>query len=64
MKYYTHEFMGFDYEVVNGSKRDHLFKRALGYSRLGFDDIAVSLHLRAIQAPGCARAHRMGVRHG
>ena len=34
MKYYTHEFMGFDYEVVNGSKRDHLFKRALGASRL------------------------------
>ena len=64
MKYYTHEFMGFGYEVVNGSRRDHWFKRALGAKRLGFDDIAIDYHLRAMSAPGCAKAHRMGVRHG
>lgn len=64
MKYYTHEFMGFGYEVVNGSRRDHWFKRAIGASRLGFDDIAIHYHLRAMAAPGCAKAHRMGVRHG
>lgn len=64
MKYYWHEFMGYGYEVVNGSQRDKLFKRANGARRLGFDDIAISLHLRAIEAPGCAKAHRMGVRHG
>ena len=62
--YYTHSFMGYGYEVVNGSKRDKLFKRARMAHKLGFDDIAVSLHLRGIEAPGCANAHRMGVRHG
>lgn len=56
--------MGFGYEVVNGSRRDHWMKRANGAKRLGFDDIAIDYHLRAMAAPGCARAHRMGVRHG
>ena len=62
--YYTHTFMGADYEVVNGSRRDHWMKRAHGARRLGLDDIAIDYHLRAMSAPGCAKAHRMGVRHG
>ena len=62
--YYTHYFNGFGYEVVNGSRRDHWLKRAHGAKRLGFDDIAIEYHLRAMAAPGCARAHRLGVRHG
>ena len=62
--YYTHYFNGFDYPVVNGSKRDRLMKKALLAQRLGYEDVAHHWHLEAIQAPGCAHAHRMGVRHG
>ena len=61
--YYTHTFMGFGYEVVNGSRRDHWMKRASSAKRLGFDDIAIDYHMRALNAPGCAQAHRLGVRH-
>ena len=64
MKYYTHEFMGFGYEVVNGSKRDKLFKKARVANMLGYSDIATHWHLEGIMSPGCAKAHRMGVRHG
>lgn len=62
--YFTHRFMGHSYEVVNGSKRDTWFKRARIAAKMGFDDIATHYHLEGIRAPGCARAHRLGVRHG
>ena len=56
--------MGHGYEVVNGSKRDKELKRARIAATMGFSDMAIDIHLRAIAAPGCARAHRLGVRHG
>ena len=62
--YYTHQFMGHGYEVVNGSKRDKELRRARIAATMGFSDMAIDIHLRAIAAPGCARAHRLGVRHG
>ena len=62
--YYTHYFNGFGYPVVNGSRRDRLMKKALLAQRLGYEDVAHHWHLEAIQAPGCAHAHKMGVRHG
>ena len=62
--YYTHQFMGHDYEVVNGSKRDKELRRARIAETMGFSDMAIDIHLRAMAAPGCARAHRLGVRHG
>ena len=62
--YYTHEFMGHTYEVVNGSRRDRLFKRARVARTMGLGNSAIDLHLAAIMAPGCAIAHRAGVRHG
>ena len=62
--YYTHYFNGFEYPVVNGSKRDKLIRKAIIAQRLGYDCIAHHWHLEGIRAPGCARAHRLGVRHG
>lgn len=62
--YHTHKFMGHSYEVVNGSKRDKEFRRARIAEAMGFTDMAIDIHLRGLVAPGCARAHRMGVRHG
>ena len=62
--YHTHKFMGHSYEVVNGSKRDKEFRFARIAETLGFTDMAIDIHLRGLRAPGCARAHRLGVRHG
>lgn len=62
--YCNHEFMGHTYEVVNGSRRDRLFKKARIARTLGHADAAIHWHLEGIRAPGCARDHRMGVRHG
>lgn len=61
--YYMHEFMGHSYEVVNGSQRDRLFKKARVARTLGHSDMAIHWHLEGIRAPGCAAAHRLGVRH-
>lgn len=62
--YYTHQFMGHGYEVVNGSQRDMCLRMARVAVTMGHLDVAIKYHLRAIAAPGCARAHRLGVRHG
>ena len=62
--YYTHTFMGADYEVVNGSRRDHAFKKARIARTMGDADMSIYWHLVGIRSPGCAHAHRLGVRHG
>ena len=56
--------MGHGYEVVNGSQRDMCLRMARVAETMGHLDVAFKYHLRAIAAPGCARAHRLGVRHG
>ena len=62
--YYSHKFNGFDYEVVNGSVRDRLFRKARVALTMGLMDQAYHWHIEGIRSPGCARAHRLGVRHG
>ena len=61
--YYTHTFMGADYEVVNGSRRDRAFKKARIARTMGNAEMSIYWHLEGIRAPGCARAHRLGVRY-
>jgi hypothetical protein len=56
-------FKGAQYMCVEGSERAHLIREAESAWRLGYDDMAMSMHLRALRAPGCAFEHRMGVRY-
>jgi hypothetical protein len=62
--YYNIEFNGFEYPVVIGSQREKLMIKARIANRLGQHDTAVMYHIDAITSPGCAKAHKAGVRHG
>tara|TARA_B100000427_G_scaffold300884_1_gene283648 strand:- start:5357 stop:5572 length:216 start_codon:yes stop_codon:yes gene_type:complete len=56
-------FKGAQYICVENSQRARLLNEAEMAWRLGYDDMCVDLHLRALKAPGCALEHRLGVRH-
>ena len=55
-------YAGKNYMVVRNSKRHMYLHDAQRAWRAGCMDMATDLHLQAIDAPGCAFEHRMGVR--
>ena len=57
-------FKGARYMCVEDSPRHKLLREAESAWRLGYDDMCIDLHLKALAAPGCAFEHRMGVQHG
>tara|TARA_B100001094_G_C17982697_1_gene696031 strand:- start:485 stop:688 length:204 start_codon:yes stop_codon:yes gene_type:complete len=63
-KYVPVYFKGAKYMCVEGSERARLMRDAYMADRLGYNDMAMHLHLSAMTQPGDAHEHRMGVRHG
>ena len=59
-KYVNVPFKGAHYMCVENSKRHHLLREAESAWRLGYDDMCIDLHLKALRAPGCAFEHREG----
>ena len=61
--YYDMQFNGYDYPVVRGSKREKMIRKAQLANRHGLFDQGIHWHLEGIMSPGCARAHKAGVRY-
>ncbi len=56
-------YKGGHYMCVEGSPRHKLLREAESAWRLGYDEMSIDLHLKAVRAPGCAFEHREGVRY-
>ena len=61
--YYDMKFNGYEYPVVRGSRREKMMRKAQLGNRHGLFDQAIHWHLEGIKSPGCALAHKAGVRY-
>ena len=56
--YVSVQFKGSNYMVVEGSKRADVLARANRAWIMGYEDLATNLFQEALDADGCAFAHR------